>query len=157
MSHESHQPRIVVGVDGSPASVAALRWAVRQAELTGATLGAVTAWHYPTVLGGYAWAPVAAMESQNLQESAEKTAAGVVAAAVDPATDVPIRILAPEGSPARVLLGAADGADLLVVGGSGHGSLAGALLGSVSRHCAQHAPGTVAVIRGTRRVVQAPA
>ena len=42
-------PRIVAGVDGSESSLAALRWAVRQAELTGATVEAVIAWHYPVL------------------------------------------------------------------------------------------------------------
>lgn len=40
--------RIAVGVDGSPASKVALRWAVRQARLTGARVEAVTAWQFPT-------------------------------------------------------------------------------------------------------------
>ena len=39
--------RIVVGVDGSDASIKALRWAVRQAELTGDTVEAVNSWEYP--------------------------------------------------------------------------------------------------------------
>lgn len=38
---------IVVGVDGSPSSEAALRGAVRQAVLTGQTVHAVTAWDFP--------------------------------------------------------------------------------------------------------------
>ena len=41
----------VVGVDGSDCSKDALRWAARQAELTGATLEAIIAWHYPTFSG----------------------------------------------------------------------------------------------------------
>jgi len=40
----NEQHRIVVGVDGSPSSKAALAWAVRQAELTNATVEAVMAW-----------------------------------------------------------------------------------------------------------------
>ena len=42
---------IVVGVDGSDSSKEALRWAAKQAELTGATLEAIVAWHYPTFFG----------------------------------------------------------------------------------------------------------
>lgn len=49
--------RIVAGVDGSPSSTSALRWAVRQAALTGAAVDAVIAWHYPVAVGGYGWAP----------------------------------------------------------------------------------------------------
>src|SRR5215469_9834948 len=44
--------RIVVGVDGSSSSKAALAWAVDQARLTGASVEAVIAWHYPVVVGG---------------------------------------------------------------------------------------------------------
>ena len=44
--------RIIVGVDGSPSSKAALSWAVRQAEETDATVEAVIAWHYPVMVGG---------------------------------------------------------------------------------------------------------
>jgi nucleotide-binding universal stress UspA family protein len=40
-------PRIVAGADGSPSSMSALRWAVRQAGLTGAAVDAVIAWSYP--------------------------------------------------------------------------------------------------------------
>ena len=50
-----HRQRIVVGVDGSDSSKAALRWAIRQAKLTGGSVDAVTAWRYPA---GYGWAPV---------------------------------------------------------------------------------------------------
>jgi nucleotide-binding universal stress UspA family protein len=47
-----------------------------------------------------------------------------------------------------VLLGAAAGADLLVVGSRGHGAFADALLGSVGQHCVHHAPCPVLIMRG---------
>jgi len=47
-----------------------------------------------------------------------------------------------------VLLDAARGADLLVVGSHGRSGFAGMLLGSVSQHCVQHAPCPVVIIRG---------
>src|SRR6266498_3059864 len=56
--HNGTNSRIVVGVDGSPSSLAALHWAVRQAGLTGGTVQAVIAWQYPVAVSGYAWAPV---------------------------------------------------------------------------------------------------
>jgi hypothetical protein len=49
----SNGHRIVVGVDGSQASQEALAWAMLQAELTGASVDAVIAWHDPVVIGGY--------------------------------------------------------------------------------------------------------
>jgi nucleotide-binding universal stress UspA family protein len=66
MSHSTNGVvrRIVVGVDGSPSSSAALGWAVREAELTGDTVLAVIAWQYPIAAGGYGWAPVAMDDAQ---------------------------------------------------------------------------------------------
>jgi nucleotide-binding universal stress UspA family protein len=49
-----------------------------------------------------------------------------------------------------VLLKAAEGADLLVVGSRGHGGFAGMLLGSVSEHVAAHSPCPVVVVHGQR-------
>ena len=50
-----------------------------------------------------------------------------------------------------VLLAAAAGAQLLVVGNRGHGGFREALLGSVGQHCVQHAPCPVLVVRGSGR------
>lgn len=44
MTGNDAAPRVVVGVDGSPSSYAALRWAIRQAQLIGGTVDAVGAW-----------------------------------------------------------------------------------------------------------------
>ena len=140
--------RIVVGVDGSAASRAAFRWAVRQAELTGATVQVIAAWQYPAATGGYAWAPVAVMDGTDLQEAAEKTLADEVSEVVGARTGIKVQPQAVEGNPAQVLLEAASGADLLVVGSRGHGGFASALLGSVSQHCVHHANCPVVIIRG---------
>jgi nucleotide-binding universal stress UspA family protein len=51
-----------------------------------------------------------------------------------------------EGHPTAVLLDAAQGADLLVLGRRGHGGAVSALLGSVSHHCIQHAECPVVVV-----------
>ncbi len=138
--------RIVVGADGSPASRAALRWAVRQAELTGATVHAVIAWQYPLATGGYAWAPVAVLDSTDMQEVAEKALADEIGEVVGARSDVRVRPEAIEGNPAQVLIGASTGADLLVVGSRGHGGFAAALLGSVSQHCVHHANCPVLIV-----------
>ncbi len=136
--------RIVVGVDGSESSAAALRWAVRQAELTGDAVDAVIAWHIPASYGpyGYAYTPVidyAGLAKTVLSETIEK--------AVIQGTSVDVRQHVVEGNPARVLLDAAAGADLLVVGSRGHGGFTEMLLGSVGQHCVHHAPCPVVVIR----------
>jgi nucleotide-binding universal stress UspA family protein len=67
--------------------------------------------------------------------------------------EVPLETSVVEGQSAPVLLDAASHADLLVVGSHGHGRFAGMLMGSVSTHCAQHAPCPVVVVRGGARPV----
>jgi nucleotide-binding universal stress UspA family protein len=143
--------RIVVGVDGSPSSRSALAWAVRQAELTGASVDAVAAWHYPVMLGGYAWAPAVPVGDSDFEGISAAALSDAVAAVVDPARAVKLTTTVTEGNAAQVLLAAAEGADLLVVGSRGHGGFAGALLGSVSQHCAAHAPCPIVIIRPTEQ------
>jgi nucleotide-binding universal stress UspA family protein len=142
------RPRIVAAVDGSPSSLSALRWAIRQAGLTGAAVDAVIAWDYPAAAGGYGWAPTGMEGSFDFKETAEKVLADAISSVTDPGSGIPVRALVIEGVPAQVLLDAADGADLLVVGSRGHGGFTGALLGSVSQHCVHHAHCPVVVIRG---------
>jgi nucleotide-binding universal stress UspA family protein len=147
MPAAQHEPvsRIVAGVDGSPSSRQALQWAVRQAALTGAVVDAVTAWHYPRTADGFGLAP-ATVDPAGLAESAAKTLAAAVSEVRDPG-QVPVRQMVVEGNTVQVLLDAADGADLLVVGCRGHGGFAAALLGSVSLNCVHHARCPVVVIR----------
>jgi nucleotide-binding universal stress UspA family protein len=135
--------RIVVGVDGSDSSKAALRWAIRQAKLTGGSVDAVTAWHYPST---YGWAPIAdgAVDIEGEAKKALTEALNEVSG-LDPEVSVRPQVI--EGHPAEVLLRAARGADLLVVGSRGHGGFTSALLGSVSQNCVLHAHCPVLVLR----------
>jgi nucleotide-binding universal stress UspA family protein len=144
----AQERRIVVGVDGSGSSKAALRWAIQQAKLTGASVDAMIAWHYPASAGGYGWAPIGMGTAFDFRENAEKVLVGAIGTACDPGSGVPVRARVVEGNAAQVLLDAADGADLLVVGSRGHGGFTEALLGSVSQHCVHHARCPVVVIRG---------
>jgi nucleotide-binding universal stress UspA family protein len=137
-SHHAHG-RILVGVDGSEGSKCALRWAARQAELTGASLEVVMAWEIPVVPYGVWMAYDAGAEAQEALGTAVQEVLGrsdqshVVATAT-------------EGRPEFALLEAAKKADLLVVGTRGHGSFASLLLGSVSQHCATHASCPVVIV-----------
>jgi nucleotide-binding universal stress UspA family protein len=139
--------RIVVGIDGSPCSVKALRWGVRQAQLTAATVEAIASWEDPAAftysLGwdtDYAdhesWA---AITQRYLHEAVAAASTGL-----DPRVEIIATVV--QGHPAQVLLDASKGAELLVVGTRGHGTLAGLLLGSVSQHCVHHAPCPVVVV-----------
>jgi nucleotide-binding universal stress UspA family protein len=136
--------RIVVGVDGSPSSREALRWAVRQAALNGSVVDAVIAWHDPASYAGYAWL-IADTCGADL---AAKTLSETVDNAIPAGSTVVVRQRVIEGHAARVLLDAAHGADLLVVGSHGRGGFTGMLLGSVSQHCAHHSPCPVVITRG---------
>lgn len=139
----SEQRRIVVGVDGFESSKAALRWAIRQAKLTGAVVEAVTAWHAPA---GTGWVPTTDMPDYQADAFAVLSEAITELCAVDPDVQVCPRVV--EGRAEQVLVAAADGADLLVVGSRGHRGLAEALLGSVGKHCADNASCPVVIMRG---------
>ncbi|MEV0695244.1 universal stress protein [Streptomyces sp. NPDC050388] len=136
-------PQIVVGVDGSEPSRVALRWAARQAALTGGVVQAVTARRYPQWYG--AGPVVAGFDFAG-------NAARVLTQSIDEAlgADRPVenRPRGVHGHPAEALSDATRRREPLVAGGRGHGGFTEALLGSVSRHLVQHAACPVVVIRG---------
>jgi nucleotide-binding universal stress UspA family protein len=136
--------RIVVGIDGSDPSLAALGWAVRQAELTQARLEVVTTWEWPT---SYGWAP-AIPSDYDPAGDAERMVEDTLSKTRTEHPAVDIRLLVVEGHPAAVLVHASREADVLVVGSRGHGGFPGMLLGSVSQHCAANAHCPVVVVHG---------
>ena len=142
-----HPPRIVAGVDGSPSSLMALHWAVSQARRTGGTVDAVIAWQFPAS-GNFGWAPVSAIDDLDFESVAKHTLEEAIGSLGDEAAGVAVRPVVVPGLAAQVLLDAAAGADLLVVGSRGHGGFAEALLGSVSQHLVHHAACPVVVMRG---------
>ncbi len=135
--------RIVVGVDGSPASLAAVEWAARQSELTGAVLQVVMTWEWPVSYGWSLPIPSDYDPANDAQKALDEVLAPVRAA--HPAITVQPSVL--EGHPAPQLVKASKGADLLVVGSRGHGEFAGMLIGSVSEHCVANASCPVLVFR----------
>ncbi|MDQ2726919.1 MAG: universal stress protein [Actinomycetota bacterium] len=138
------EPFIVVGIDGSDASRDALRWAARQAELTGASLRAVMTWHMPAAAYG---TPMPVPVDMDLPGESRRALDRVIADSLDGTAAFKVSSTVVEGHPAVELLRAARAAELLVVGSRGHGAFAGMLLGSVSEHCVSHAPCPVVVVR----------
>lgn len=136
--------RIVVGVDGSDHSKAALRWALGQARLTGASVDAVSVWRYPAT---YGLTVIPGPAELDLEGESRKALAQAVAEAGGETPGVEVRQLVGEGPSAEVLLSTAEGADLLVVGSRGLGGFKSAFLGSVSLACVIHAPCPVLVFR----------
>jgi nucleotide-binding universal stress UspA family protein len=137
---------IVVGVDGSPGSRAALHWAHAEARLRATTLTAVSVWQIAmmTTMPSFgAMAPV-----DDLTDAAEAALLAVLDEEDVHATDdVPVESVVTEGAAAPALIEVARDADLLVVGSRGHGGFTGVLLGSVSQHCVNHATCPVVVVR----------
>lgn len=134
---------IVVGIDGSDPSKKALRWAARQAQLTGARLRAVMTWEIPNM--AY-WAPLP--EGLDLEKDARRALEATVDEVLGSDPGIVVTPVVVGGHPAPALLEQAADADLLVLGSRGHGEFTGMLLGSVSEHCAAHAPCPVVVVRG---------
>jgi nucleotide-binding universal stress UspA family protein len=136
--------KIVVGLDGSPGSLAALEWAYGQAIASGAELTTVHGWIYPypgartSVSEPRTRMQLDAMEElkSSLESLGPRLAGGTI--------HVHPKLV--EQSPAEALLGEAADADLLVVGSRGRGAMR-SLLGSVSRTVAQHAPCPVVIVR----------
>jgi nucleotide-binding universal stress UspA family protein len=143
---------IVVGVDGSASSIAALNWAVDEAEVRGVGVHAVMSWRSPTVYNPpNIMAVSTSLPGDDLAAAAASEVARIAAEAGQNRT-ADITAEAIEGHPAEVLISTAHGASLLVVGSRGHGGFVGALLGSVSQHVVAHAECPVVVIPDHARV-----
>ncbi|HEY5456128.1 MAG TPA: universal stress protein [Acidothermaceae bacterium] len=133
--------RIVVGVDGSEQSIAALRWAARIASATGCGIDAIIAWEYPAA---YGW--VMAPEGWPLEDDSAATLHRTLDQAFGQHRPADLLAICRHGSARTLLLEASKGAEMLVVGSRGHGGFAGLLLGSVSAACAEHAHCPVLVV-----------
>ena len=143
---DSQEKKIVVGVDGSDSSKAALVWALRQARLTGAPLQVVMAWDYPLT---YGWMVVpegidlGADAASELEQIVKEVTEAENAA--EPAVEITTSVI--QGHPAVALMTEAENAALVVVGSRGQAKFAGMLLGSVSEHLSTHAPCPVLIVR----------
>jgi nucleotide-binding universal stress UspA family protein len=152
---EEHVPReettvsgwktIVVGVDGSPGSRKALRWAAAEAADHGADLVVVNVWEH-TLLPP---AGSVSVSERYVPDPSQRTADDLVQVIREELGDEPPVLVRPhvkQGRPAKVLIEDSAQADLLVVGNRGHGGFAGLVLGSVSQHVAAYAKCPVTVV-----------
>ena len=141
--------KIVVGVDGSAASIAALRWALDEARLRGVQLVAVHAYGIPLVSTTSQALRLLETDFAAYRAAGEHLLEQAVSDAGGSTRDVDVVRSVVEAPPAPALLEAAEGADLLVVGSRGHGGFVGLLLGSVSEQLAHHSPCPVVIVRAT--------
>ncbi|WP_439657795.1 universal stress protein [Lentzea sp. HUAS TT2] len=137
---------VVVGVDGSPTSEAALAFAFEAASVRNAPLTAVTCWQDFMVESAYTasrftvdWGQV---EQDERQVQAERLAGWQ-----EKYPDVPVTRVVRRDRPVRALMRYGAEAQLLVVGSHGHGGFAGMLLGSTSQALAYNAPCPLAIVR----------
>jgi nucleotide-binding universal stress UspA family protein len=138
-------PGVVVGIDGSPASEAALDFALVEARLRELPLRVVCVWEAaPSAFIGEAFAPTA-----DVFLEAEHHAEAVLRSALERLTTdnaVQVEALSVEGRPATALVEQARDAELLVVGSRGRGAAGSLLLGSVSQSVAHHAPCPLVIV-----------
>jgi nucleotide-binding universal stress UspA family protein len=170
VNSENVRGRIVVGVDGSETSMAALRWAAKLAPAIDSTIEAVIAWELPTTV----WEVVATEFPSCLEfptpfdsneqipirmqpdVDAMKVLEDAVRAVFGPSRPDGLVTTARKGHPAQVLLEASRSADMLIVGSRGSGGFSELRLGSVSSVCAEHATCPVLVVHRARNSVVVP-
>jgi len=146
---EVSRPRYIVGVDGSEASVEALRWAVDEARAHGVpAVHAVMVWALPYagLATSMAPEPYGLPDSALIEQEARQRLASSIEALGD-TSPVEVRGELLQGQPAGVLRELSHDADLIVVGSRGHGGFAALMLGSVSAQVVRHAHCSVVVIR----------
>jgi nucleotide-binding universal stress UspA family protein len=143
--------RIVVGVDGSPPSYHALRWAVDEAVLRNSRLDVVNAYNYLEVVMPMLISP--GIDCEVLEKASTSLLEQMLGSVIPVLGPRPpaVELIAVHTGAARGLLEAAVGADLLVVGSRGRGGVRGLLLGSVSQQCVHHAPCPAIVVRARDR------
>ncbi|HKN53302.1 MAG TPA: universal stress protein [Amycolatopsis sp.] len=139
---EAAKNRVVVGVDGSEASLAALVWATEEAAGLGAEVEAVTVWTHDAMLDD-ASAERTLAEARNVHLHDLEAQ---VTVALKGRSNVTVRCSAPDGDATDILVERSRDARMLVVGSHGAGKLHDILVGSVSSACLRHAYCPVVVI-----------
>ncbi|MBI3257572.1 MAG: universal stress protein [Actinobacteria bacterium] len=134
--------RILVGIDGSEGSKAALRWAIKEAKAHGATIEALHAWSYldQTALGGE-------FQPGYSEDDARAQLSRTIDEVVGDRSEVAIELTTVCELPARALIEASSRADQVVVGARGLGGFRELLLGSVSHQVANHVTCPVTIVK----------
>jgi nucleotide-binding universal stress UspA family protein len=145
-----HNRLIVCGVDGSAAADRALAWALEEAKRRGCVVRVVSAWMWDGMeaMG----VPASAEEARELAEQRQHAALEKALVSFGGPPEVE-RVLA-RGRPSEVLTAAAVGAEMLVLGSHGHGSVHDKLVGSTSERAIRHAPCPVVVLPDPRHVAR---
>ena len=146
MSEAATKPDIVVGVDGSDESFAALKWALEEASLTGQSVNAVFGWTHSWDMGSEpdsdeAWAKVRHDIANELRVWVDKAAAGID---FDPAN---LKLTSVKASGTSALLQIGHDSQQIVVGRRSLSRMARWFMGSLSASLAEAAEVPVTVVR----------
>jgi nucleotide-binding universal stress UspA family protein len=135
--------KVVVGLDGSEGSRAALQWAVAEADQWGVPLVVVWAWEFSPLIV----ATDAPLKLEELGAAVQEQLQDVLTEELGAERASTVEKRAVEDAPVRALIETAEEGDLLVVGSRGYGGIKGALLGSVSQQVVHYASCPVTVVR----------
>lgn len=136
--------RVVVGVDGTPSSQAALSWAAQEAGHDGVPLTALHVWVEPFVWD-QVYVPGDELQAF-VQHQHERLLEETIEAGLQDWPDLRVLRRVVTGRPQQVLVRETDDASLLVVGNHSHGPFLRTLLGSVSGSLVAHPPVPVVVV-----------
>lgn len=140
---------VIVGVDGSPDSLRALRWAADYAQQVGAPLEAVITWEVETL---YATTFAGKWDTTAVKQRHREFLDEAITKGLGDGAQVRPRV--EQGNASEVLVRASEDAQMVVVGSRGHGGFAGMMLGSVSQHLVTHARCPVLVLPHKDRTKQ---
>jgi len=145
---EHAAPHIVVGIDGSVESLAALRWALREAAATGGTAEVVHCWQPHQVSDILFGSPDELHRGSLCMLQNEVAAASRMLPRPPHVTQTSRR-----GRPASVLTGIAAGASMLVLGAHGRTDLRDLTHGKVAAGCLKHASCPVVIVGRDESVI----
>jgi nucleotide-binding universal stress UspA family protein len=144
-THTLADARVVVGVDGSEVSAAAIRFAFEQADSRGVGLTVAHTWQLDSIEGAaasMAWT----VDTDEISEEERSVVAEAVAGFADQYPSVDVRRVVTQGHPVHELARLSENAALLVVGTRGRGAVSGWLAGSVSQSLVRAAHCPVAIV-----------
>ncbi|ONM50207.1 universal stress protein [Nocardia donostiensis] len=138
---------VLVGADGSPAAMQAVRWAAHEAACQRCALHIVYAVGVPIDVGPtFGYAPIDGETCRRAGQVTAEATRDVATAAAVPIADIEIETFVADAAPVPLLRDCSAHARLLVVGTRGLGAFRRGLLGSVSTSLARHARCPVAVV-----------
>ena len=139
--------RVVVGVDGSEPSAAAVEFAIAEASRRRLPLHAVSAWQQPPIYGPRMYPGL--IDKETLEKESQREMSEMLAGWRGKYPEVPVTETIEQSHPVEALVRASQTADLVVVGCRGRGGFRGMLLGSVSQGVIRHAHCPVAVVHAS--------